>query len=397
MSADPLQQTSFDCLHPVTVEERGRVKGDEESTFKVTLADCLACSGCAITKDEITIISEQNTSKIFEKLDELNDYIVLVATHVVANLAAVRNWSAAKAYAAIVQLFMAKGAKKVELDTNWQLIFRRLVEKEYIENQTMSPFMISRCAGSVVYYERKTPYANHLAQIKPYPQLFATHEKKILNSTNYVLYIGPCYDRKLEAARFEEDVDAVLTIGEINEHIVEPTDEIPVQFPFGLDLDAITKDLAKIRDSLGTDAIYPLIAEIEPLLTPDEINNLISELPARFDCELTGNSFDGETLNKRLTKTMDMMKSGKKVPKPAPRIAQIDFCKGGCLVGGGQIRGDSPAQRRALIAATQKVHAENEFENIEFPTELYLDMLKYGYKTTYESLPQEEEKDQFAW
>ncbi|EAY19843.1 hypothetical protein TVAG_129510 [Trichomonas vaginalis G3] len=397
MSADPAASTSFDCLHPVSIEERGRVKADDEATFKVTLQDCLACSGCAITKDEITIISEQNTSRIFEKLDEVKDYIVLVATHVVANLAAVRNWSAAKAFSTIKQLFLSKGAQKVVLDTDIQLVFRRLVVKEFIENQTLSPFMISRCAGSVVYYERKTSYADHLAQIKPYPQLYAMYEKKILQSTNYVLYIGPCYDRKLEAARFEEDVDAVLTIAEINDHITEPTEEIPVKFPADTDLNAISQKLGQIKDSLNSDSIYQLIAEIEPTLNEEEINSLISELPSRFDLEISTNSFDGETLNKRLTKTLDMMSSGKKVPKPAPRLAQIDFCKGGCLVGGGQIRGNSPAQRRALIAATQEVHTQNESTNISFPTELYNELIKFGYKTHYESLPQEEEKDQFAW
>lgn len=79
------------------IKECRHIKADHYATFKVTLQDRLACSGCAITMDEITINSFQNTSKIFEKLGEVHDYIVLVG-----NLAAVRNWSGEKAYASIV-------------------------------------------------------------------------------------------------------------------------------------------------------------------------------------------------------------------------------------------------------------------------------------------------------
>ena len=386
----------FDCLHP-TIEQRGRIKEDGESTFKVSIQDCLACSGCGISTDEITIISEQNTQKIFEKIDELSSgYVVIVSTSCIANLAAVKEWSVKKAFASIKNLFIKKGAKKVVLETDIQEIWRKLLIKEFIEHDTQSPFLISRCAGSVVYYQRKTTFGSQLAQLKPHPQLFANFEKKVINETNYVIYIGPCYDRKLEAAHFEGEIDAVLTISELNEFLEEPSesDEEEIAFPQGNDADYMTNTLNQMKAVLGKDdnedEQISFVKQFEPLLSDDEIFALIPQIRERLNREdIKCGSYEGETANKRLTNII-------KNNRPCPKICLIDYCKGGCCAGGGLIRGDTPAKRRALIAATQKIHSENEKE-IEANPELYHKIIEMGYSTVYESVQQDVEENKFDW
>ena len=387
----------FDCLHP-TIEQRGRIKEDGEASFKVSLQDCLACSGCGISKDEITIISEQNTTKIFEKIDSLSaGYVVLVSTPSVANLAAVKEWSAPKAFTAIRKIFMEKGAKKVVLDTEIQQIWRKLLIKEYIEHDVQAPFLISRCAGSVVYYQRKTAFGSQLAQIKPYPQLFALYEKKILKETDYVIYVGPCYDRKLEAAHFEDEIDAVLTISELNEFITEPTDEEvgeigEIAFPEGNDLQYMVQTLNDMRTVLNNneEELLPILQQIEPLMSEDDVIGLISSVKGRIGKEeISGESFEGETANKRLTNNIQR---GRKIP----HICLIDYCKGGCCAGGGLIRGDTPAKRRALIEQTHKIHQENE-KGFEFPEEMYKQILEMGYSTLYESTKEEVKEQSYDW
>ena len=387
----------FDCLHP-TIEQRGRIKEDGEATFKVSLQDCLACSGCGISKDEITIISEQNTTKIFEKIDSLSaGYVVLVSTPCVSNLAAVKGWNAQKAFTAIRKIFIEKGAKKVVLETEIEEIWRRLLVKEYIEHDIQTPFLISRCAGSVVYYQRKTTFGSQLAQIKPYPQLFALYEKNILKETDYVIYVGPCYDRKLEAAHFENEIDAVLTISELNEFITEPTDEEvnevgEISFPEGNDLQYMLQSLNNIQTILNNneEELLPILQQIEPNMNDDEIIGLINTLKERIGkSEINGESFEGETANKRLTNNIQR---GRKIP----RICLIDYCKGGCCAGGGLIRGDTPAKRRALIEQTHAIHHENE-KGIEFPEEMYKSIIEMGYSTLYESTQEEVKEQSYDW
>ena len=387
--AEDSTSASFNCLHPTTVEQRGSVKMDGEETFKVTLKDCLACSGCAITEDEITIISAQNTSKIFEKINEDLDFAVIVSTECVANLAAIRNWSAGKALAAIKQLFDNKGAKLVVLDTEIVEIWRKLLIKEFIEKDCPSPFLISRCAGSVIYYQRKTTYGPNLAQIKPYPQLFADYLKKVEKIASYVIYVGPCYDRKLEAAHFENDVDAVLTIGELNEYIEDIEKEEAVTFPAGNDAEYMVNVL-KTMQTLNEYELINYVREFEPTLSDGELEQLCNDIPKRVgNEEIKSGIYQGEAANKRFT---NMIKKG----KPCQRVCLVDYCKGGCCTGGGLIKGESPKERKELIEKTNTIHKENEGE-IEVSPDLYQKIIEMGYSTLYESTKQEQEDNQFLW
>lgn len=354
------------CLHP-TLEVRGSVHEEGTETYKITLKDCLACSGCAITEDEITLLSRQDPTIVLSKLKEVNNFVVLVSTSSIANLAVVRNWTTEQAFAGIKKYFVSMGALNVYTDTDIQFVWRRLLCDLYNSENINKPFLISRCAGANVFYERKSKHAENLSQIKPYPNLFAIYQKKVLQCTEFVLYIGPCYDRKLESIRFEGEVDAVLTISEIANNI-EPCEGEPIVFPEENDTAAVLKYL------------NPNV-ELE--------TSVFKKMKTYKSGDIRGAVACGYSQNQILSK---MIEQG----KCEFDIIEVDFCQDGCQTGGGLIRGESAAKRRELVQQTINTHKLKETTEAwsDCAQDMYNALKDLDIKTEYKSKELEKRPEQ---
>jgi iron only hydrogenase large subunit-like protein len=192
--------------------------------------------------------------------------------------------------------------------------------------------IISRCPGAVLFFERKTKYAAHLAQLKPFPHLFSQFAKR-LDNRPYVVSVVPCYDRKLETGRFSGDVDAVLTIGEISNDLdsVEAAEE-SVSFPPDSDVLSILKELAGssqvVRKEIGQTIEYH-----------------VGKYTGAFIC--------GEAALRRFCANMDRGKNDYD-------IVEANFCPNGCFSGGGLIRGSNPRERKAMVERTIEIHKSVE-------------------------------------
>lgn len=319
------KQDSVICLHPA-VEERGRVKSDDSSVFTVSLKDCLACSGCAITEDEITLLAHQDPSRVIAELASKPGFAAIVSTATIANLAAARKMSLSSAFASISQYLTSLGAGKVITDGFWQRVYRKLLISRMAD--CPKPMIISRCSGAVLFFERRTKYANHLVQIKPFAQLFAIHEKNVQKSSSYVLSLAPCFDRKLETGRFENDVDAVMTIGEIADKLTPVDSEAPLDFPQDNDVVAILKAISGSSEVTQTSA------------------GKITEYTAG---EFSGALICGEASLRRFVTSITRGKC-------KYDIVEADLCPVSCVSGGGLIRGNSPRERKEMVEETRLLH-----------------------------------------
>ncbi|KAH0790153.1 cytosolic Fe-S cluster assembly factor narfl isoform X1 [Histomonas meleagridis] len=328
-------QESVICIHPV-VEERGRIKDDNETVFTVSLKDCLACSGCAITEDEITLLSHQDPTKILQAIKENPGFSVIISTSVLANLAAAKQWSIQKAFGSMSFFFLSLGASQVVHDGFWQIVWRNLLIDEFKKAKITKPFIISRCPGAVLFFERKTKNANHLAPIKPFPQLYALHSKNDIKKPPYVLNVAPCYDRKLETGRFKGDIDGTISVGEISSMIQE-SDEIET-FPFPNDNDAIYM----VRKLSG-------YKEVEVKEAGHVIEYTCGNLKGALIC--------GEASLRRLSANIDRNNC-------QYDIVEADFCPGSCSTGGGLIRGSNPSKRKLLVQQTIDMHKSFENEQV---------------------------------
>jgi len=359
------------CIHPV-LETRGMVKEDGDSVYHISLKDCLACSGCAITEDEITLLSKQDPTIIFRELENRPGFNVVVSTMAISNLAAAKDWTAQEAYSSIHDFFMKKGASNVIHDGYIQVVWRQLL-LDCFKQQADRPFIIPRCAGSIVYFERKTQYAKNLAQIKPFPQVYAHYIKKCCNNPNYLINLASCYDRKLEASRYPEEIDAVLTISEIS----------------GL-----------LEKKEGMDLSFPIINDVEALLRAMNPNDKLETKTRRgiieYTCgNLKGALVSGATANTILVK---MLEQGS-CPYD---IIESNYCPFGCEAGGGLIRGESAARRKTMVAKTVQIHnsvIDNHIMTNTFVStvanQICLEELRAEYKSI--EIKQEEKEKSLDW
>ena len=346
------------CIHPV-LETRGMIKEDGNSIYHISLKDCLACSGCAITEDEITLLSKQDPSIVFQELEKNPKFNVIISDMCISNLAAAKQCSISEAYGSIYDFFINKGAENIFCDSMIQLIWRKLLLNDYLNNKNIKkPYIISRCAGSTVFFERKSQYAHLLSQIKPFPQIYSDYLKKILNKNQFLLYLAPCYDRKLESLRFPEGFNAVLTISEIYKFLEFKTEKF-INF-------------TPINDVLS------LIKELNP---NQEIEIKNKRGIIEYKCNnLIGALISGASAHNILIKMLDQ----NNCPYD---IIESNYCPLGCEAGGGLIRGESALKRKSMVENTIKAH--NSVENLIFNEEInniFLEINKIDLKMEYKSV-----------
>ncbi|XP_059170737.1 cytosolic Fe-S cluster assembly factor narfl-like [Physella acuta] len=260
---------SQECIKPVKIERKpgkvGKIRIEDDGSYteisqdgaevplekaKITLNDCLACSGC-ITSAESILITQQSQDELYRVLnenaihekagesDKQKVVVVSVSPQARASLAAKFKLSAESTARKLTSFFRRLGVHYV-FDTTFARNFS-LIESchEFIRrfkasetDKTALPMLTSACPGWICYAEK-----THGSYILPYisttksPQqvmgsLVKDYLAQQINRTPEGIFhvtVMPCFDKKLEASRadfFNEvyqtrDVDCVITSGEV--------------------------------------------------------------------------------------------------------------------------------------------------------------------------------------
>ncbi|KAK7507853.1 hypothetical protein BaRGS_00000818 [Batillaria attramentaria] len=260
---------SQECIKPVTIEKKpgkvGKIRIEDDGSYmeisesgvetklekaKITLNDCLACSGC-ITSAESVLISQQSHDELYKILqenqqlmqagrgDQMKTVVVSVSPQARAALAVQYNLSMDAAAKKLTGFFKRLGVHYV-FDTNFARNFS-LIESchEFVQrfynsetNPKAFPMLASACPGWVCYAEK-----THGSYILPYisttrspQQVMGALVKDYLASRIgrspaqvYHVTIMPCFDKKLEASRADfysdlhktREVDCVITSIEV--------------------------------------------------------------------------------------------------------------------------------------------------------------------------------------
>nr|CAG4649296.1 EOG090X05AC [Scapholeberis mucronata] len=195
-------------------------KTEKLERAKITLNDCLACSGC-ITSAETVLIGEQSHSEFLKVCQEIK-----------ANSESRLNLGAMRVYD--VESFSDLCLKECGQD-----FVQRFKEKH---SQNDLPVLASACPGWICYAEKT--HGNwilpHISEIKSPQQLAGKYLKDVLPnemetaSRIAVAMVMPCFDKKLEASRNDflredqlaKDVDYVITPVEIEQIL----DELEIDF-----------------------------------------------------------------------------------------------------------------------------------------------------------------------
>ncbi|CAG9764187.1 unnamed protein product [Ceutorhynchus assimilis] len=255
---------SQECIKPVEIKKTkttgtgSKIKIEDDGSYfqieqdgsseklqkvEITLADCLACSGC-ITSAESVLVTQQSQEellRIFEenkklkldgKFDESKTIIISISIQPILSLAEKYDLEPNECAAKLATYFKNLGADMVVdmtiaedfslIEAQREFIKRfRATEQDGVKN--ILPMLASSCPGWVCYAEK-----THGSYILPYisstkspQQIMGSLIKRWVghNKSIYHVTVMPCYDKKLEAARedfFDQetqshDVDCVIT------------------------------------------------------------------------------------------------------------------------------------------------------------------------------------------
>lgn len=202
----------------------------------INLSDCLACSGC-ITSAEEVLVAQHSHDQFLKALEEGNKTFVVSISHQSrASLANVYGLSVEEMDERLILFFKdqlgfafvvgtALGRKLSLLEESHRVIEQKLATVLGVDKDH-KPILSSICPGWVLYAEKTHPYVLPYLSLVKSPQQITGCLLKELAAKNlgcpresiYHLSIMPCFDKKLESARTEledlvagPDVDCVLT------------------------------------------------------------------------------------------------------------------------------------------------------------------------------------------
>ncbi|KAH9260864.1 hypothetical protein BASA81_001331 [Batrachochytrium salamandrivorans] len=230
-----------------TKSTKGLIKLDNKSNAaKVSLSDCLACSGC-VTTAETVLLKAQSVSEFLQTMegirnqtsDKYSTACVTLAPQVLASLATRFNTSVqvtqAKLYGFLKQVCgvdsvldasgLASYLSQLEVAKEFVARYRAMANSERL----LLPMLSSSCPGWVCYAEKTLgrQVLDHLSEIRS-PQQVAGILLKSKLARVYHVSIMPCPDKKLEASRTEfkrldgedAEVNCVLTATELCDLLV---------------------------------------------------------------------------------------------------------------------------------------------------------------------------------
>jgi len=230
----------------------------------ITLADCLACSGC-ITSAETVLIEQQSSQTLRDVFRQSGDHdkiIVSLQLQPVISLANKTGLTVDEAARGLASYFRSLGAHAVyDLKTAHDICLLEHV-REFVEKfrscansgkrQGVLPVLTSSCPGWVCYAEKThgnwiLPY---VSRVKSAQQIMGSLLKQKGGKT-YHLTVMPCFDKKLEASREDfvstdgvRDVDLVITTLEVEQMLREDSTSLK---------DCLARSQAGLDSLIGTD------------------------------------------------------------------------------------------------------------------------------------------------
>lgn len=256
---------SQECIKPVTIDRQpshttGAIRVAEDGRYlsvtedghveelakaKITLADCLACSGC-VTSAEAVLVEQQSHHEMMRSLSQLAPSrvaVVSLSPQSRASLAARYNLSLIEVAKRLYTFFKRLGFKKmldVTLARDMSLLEcgREFLQRYRRGLKPNLPMLSSSCPGWICYAEKThgTFILPYLSRCKSPQQIAGSLLKEhvctqlgVTAADIFHVTVMPCYDKKLEASRQDfyndilrsRDVDLVLTTGEVESLLQE--------------------------------------------------------------------------------------------------------------------------------------------------------------------------------
>ncbi|XP_061741186.1 cytosolic Fe-S cluster assembly factor narfl [Nerophis ophidion] len=388
---------SQECVKPVKVEKKqgksvAKIQIEDDGSYvqinqegqkqklekaKITLNDCLACSGC-ITSAESVLITQQSHEELFKvlrnnKVSEVEKKVVVVVSvspQSRASLAAFYGLSSGDAGRRLTSFFKGLGVHYV-FDTSFSRTFSLLEsQREFVErfqkNKAL-PMLTSACPGWICYAEK-----THGDFVLPYisttrsPQQmmgslvkgYFAEQQGLSPQQIYHVAVMPCFDKKLEASRSDfylndaesREVDCVITSGEVQRMLEEENVSLSdVQAaPLDTMFSSVRDDEFLSHAGSGSGGyLHHVFTYAAKQIFGEEVKELTYKSLRNKDFQEVTLEKDGAVVLsfastygfRNIQNLVQKLKRG----KSPYHFVEVMACPSGCLNGGGQVK-PSPGQ-----------------------------------------------------
>ncbi|SCU92335.1 LANO_0E00408g1_1 [Lachancea nothofagi CBS 11611] len=407
-------------------------ESNELEKVSISLQDCLACSGCITSSEEILLSRQSHTVflEAWKKLPE--DAMLAVSIPPQCRLSLAHYYNIALDVFDKSFINLMKSHFKAEYVVGTQVgrsITINQTNKELAQRKqtsgTKTPALCAVCPGFVLYAEKTKPeLVPFLLDVKSPQQITGSLLKRVAPNV-YHLTVMPCFDKKLEASRkdSEGEVDCVIT----------PRELVTMLQELDLDLKAFADDVDEIaikkmcsppgwdyelhwasNEGSGSGGYAYQYILHQGKLYPDAqivtINGKNSDIreyrlmnTAEDKIIASSSELYGfrniQNMVRKLTNTKTTTRNVKVLRKRTPGNvkgntgtvsaadpSKTDFievmaCPGGCINGGGLLNGEQNSSRRRALAKDLESEYEEKLPRISC-TEDVDDRTSYKYEFT---------------
>ncbi|KAL2101110.1 hypothetical protein ACEWY4_002871 [Coilia grayii] len=405
---------SQECVKPIKVEKKhgrslAKIQIEDDGNYfqvnqdgrkqklekaKITLNDCLACSGC-ITSAESVLITQQSHEELYKVLrqnkqrsgGEQQVVVVSVSPQSRASLAAHFGLSSSDAGRRLTSFFKSLGVHYV-FDTSFSRNFSLLEsQREFIQrfqrkedDKKALPMLASACPGWICYAEK-----THGEFILPYisttrsPQQmmgslvknYFAEQQGLPAQRIYHVTVMPCYDKKLEASRPDfylteaetREVDCVITSGEVLKMLEEEgvslsdVEAVPVDPMFS---HVCGEEFFTHAGSGSGGYLHHIFLHAAKELFGEEVKELTYKTLKNKDFQEVTLEKDGEVLLRfaatygfrNIQNLVQKLKRG----KSPYHFVEVMACPSGCLNGGGQLKPQQEESNKELLQRVEELY-----------------------------------------
>ncbi|CAN9505871.1 unnamed protein product [Ophioblennius macclurei] len=404
---------SQECVKPVKVERKqgksvAKIQIEDDGSYvqvsmdggkqklekaKITLNDCLACSGC-ITSAESVLITQQSHEELFKvlrhnKANETEQKIVIVSVSPQsrASLAAHFDLSSSEAGKRLTSFFKNLGVHHV-FDTGFSRTFSLLEsQREFVErfqrkeqDKKALPMLTSACPGWICYAEK-----THGDYILPYisttrsPQQmmgslvkgYFAEQQGLSPQQIYHVAVMPCFDKKLEASRSDfymnnaetREVDCVITSGEVQKMLEEENVSLKDLEPSAPDtlFSSVCGDEFLSHAGSGSGGyLHHVFMYAAKQLFGEEVKDLTYKTLRNKDFQevilekdgVVQLSFASTYGFRNIQNLVQKLKRG----KSPYHFVEVMACPAGCLNGGGQVKPSNGQNPKEILQKVEELY-----------------------------------------
>ncbi|ESL08259.1 hydrogenase [Trypanosoma rangeli SC58] len=361
---------------------------------KITLQDCLACSGC-VTTAEAVLVTSQSRAEILKTRAANKDrpFLVTVSDQSAASIATHLKISMRRAFCVISGFLRTVLQSQYVSDLRWaQRISVEKTAQEYCHRlqhaREKLPMIVSACPGWVCYCEKQGSSVLPLLCPVMSPQGIAgCYAKKMYLQLCHVS-VQPCFDRKLEAARDtslgggERYTDFVLSTQELLEWMMETDESIPWEAPLDSCFEPLPDPLLKesntalaatMEGSGGYHrfAMQYVAGKVHNMpLSPDDILYEMKRNVNHHVATSLSNPGEAYCVAYGFQHIQNIVRGLKRKLASVASYTFIELmaCPDGCLNGGGQVRSGNLAFNLGTITAVKDTFGKYVFPHGEQET-----------------------------